>query len=267
LFLEIHFTVHYWVGGGHREPLRMIIQGTVGTGKSYLIGAIKHAMEIDSLPNKSPLLLLAPIGVATFNISASTIHSALCIPVRDMNDLQGSCLISLQEEIKHVKYILIDEMSFIGKNLLKSIDARLQQAFPEHSTVFFGGRSVILVGDLGQLPPVMDKPAYACDGPVKELWRSFTKVVTLDTVFRQDGQSNDHKCFRHLLMNVRDANPTLEDWKLLMTRIDRKMDASTKELFDKEIHLFATNDDVHNHNKHCLRSLNLPVAHVVLLQE
>ena len=77
----------------------MIIQGTAGTGKSYLIGAIKHAMETDSLPNKSPLLLLAPTGVAAFNISASTIHSALKIPVRDMIELQGSRLISLQEEM------------------------------------------------------------------------------------------------------------------------------------------------------------------------
>jgi hypothetical protein len=64
-------------------------------------------------------------------------------------------------------------------------------------------------------------------------------------------------------MNVRDANPTLEDRRFLMTRIDRKMDGSTKELFYKEIHLFATNDDVHNHNKRCLRSLNLMVAHSV----
>jgi hypothetical protein len=58
-------------------------------------------------------------------------------------------------------------------------------------------------------------------------------------VFRQDGQSNEQKCFRHLLMNVRDAMPTIEDWKLLMTHTYTSLDASTKESFDKEIHLFA----------------------------
>ena len=255
--------LEHYRGRHHKEPLHMIIQGTAGTGKSYLIGAIKHAMETDSLPNKSPLLLLAPTGVAAFNISASTIHSALKIPVRDMIELQGSRLISLQEEMRHVKYILIDEMSFIGRNLLTHIDARLRQAFPENANVPFGGRSIILVGDLGQLPPVMDKPAYACEGHAKELWNLFITVVTLDTIFRQDGQSNDQRRFRYLLMNVRDAIPTLEDWKLLMERTDTNMNGSTKELFDKSIHLFSTNDDVHNHNKRCLRSLNRPVARSV----
>jgi hypothetical protein len=62
--------LEHYRGGGHKEPLCMIIQGTTGTRKSYLIGAIKHALEIESLPHKSPLLLLAPTSVATFNISA-----------------------------------------------------------------------------------------------------------------------------------------------------------------------------------------------------
>ena len=64
-------------------------------------------------------------------------------------------------------------------------------------------------------------------------------------------------------MNVRDAIPTIEDWKVLMTRTDSNLDASTKESFNKAKHLFATNDDVHNHNKHCLVSLNHPVARSV----
>ena len=84
-----------------------------------------------------------------------------------------------------MKYILIDEMRFIGRNLLTHIDARLRQAFPESAYVPFGGRSIILVGDLGQLPPVMDKPVYACEGHVKEIWNLFSTVVTLDTVFRK----------------------------------------------------------------------------------
>ena len=47
-----------------------------------------------------------------------------------------------------------------------------EDAFPKKSYVPFGGRSIILVGDSGQLPLVMDKPIYACDGQVKVLWNS-----------------------------------------------------------------------------------------------
>ena len=61
-------------------------------------------------------------------------------------------------------------------------------------------------------------------------------------------------------MNIRDVVPTIEDWKLLMTRTNTSVHATLKNSFDKEIHLFATNDDVNCHNKHLLRSLNCPIA-------
>ena len=97
--------------------------------------------------------------------------------------------------MRHIKYILIDELSFIGRKLLTYIDVRLRQAFLENSNVPFGGRSNILVGDLGQLSPIMDIPTYACDGPAKEVWKTFRTIVTLDIVLRQNGQSNDQKRF------------------------------------------------------------------------
>jgi len=90
--------------------------------------------------------------------------------------------------------------------------------------------------------------------------RWYCTVVTLDTVFRQDGQGQDQKRFRHLLMNVRDAIPTVDDWRLLMNRTDASLDHSTRETFDQAMHLFATNEDVNNHNKRCLLSLNRPIA-------
>ena len=109
------------------DPLRMIIQGTAGTGKSYLIGAIKNTLANLSHPGKSPLLLLAPTGVAAFNISATIVHYALHIPIKEINPFRGPSLINLQEELRSVKYILIDEMSFIGK---KSINQNRFNTLP-----------------------------------------------------------------------------------------------------------------------------------------
>ena len=165
------------------DPQRMIIQGTAGTQKSYLIGSIQNTLENLSHPGKSALILLAPTGVAAFNISTRTVHYALYIPIKEINPLRGSSLINIQEDFLNVKYILIDEMSFIGKNLLIKIDSRLRLAFPENANIPFGGRSIILVGDLGKLPHVMDKPIYASEGIAKELWNTFTIVLTLDIVF------------------------------------------------------------------------------------
>ena len=79
------------------------------------------------------------MGVATFNIGASTIHSKLRIPIKEFTELQGIRLTHFQEELSHIKYILIDEMSFLGERLIQNIDSRLRQAFPENSHKTFGG--------------------------------------------------------------------------------------------------------------------------------
>ena len=78
-------------------------------------------------------------------------------------------------------------------------------------SISFGGRSIILVGDLGQFTFVMDKLVYAYEGLAKGLWNSFTIVVILDIVFRQDGQRNEEKCFQYFFMNVRDVLPMVEN--------------------------------------------------------
>src|SRR6266511_1155740 len=84
------------------EPLKIIISGTAGIGKSYLIQAIRcRLLEIarNNRPNvKSPILVLALTGVAAFNIYGATIHSALSIPVNGTNfDIGGERLKQLQK--------------------------------------------------------------------------------------------------------------------------------------------------------------------------
>lgn len=84
---------HYQVGE-IVDPLCMIVQGTVGTRKSYLIGGISKYLKKVAMPNQSSLLLLAPTGVATFNIGGSTIHSKLKILIKDFMQLEGTHLTS-----------------------------------------------------------------------------------------------------------------------------------------------------------------------------
>lgn len=52
-------------------------------------------------------------------------------------------------------------MSYIRQNMLTNIDSILRWDFQENVIIPFSGRSIILVGDLGQLPLVMGKPVYA----------------------------------------------------------------------------------------------------------
>lgn len=54
-------------------------------------------------------------------------------------------------------YLLIDEYSMLGQTTMGWIHRRYRQA-TELQEVLFGGKSVILIGDPVQLPPVGDKP-------------------------------------------------------------------------------------------------------------
>lgn len=107
-------------------------------------------------------MLLAPTGVAAFNIHGSTIHLSFSIPVSAKTfDLGGENLKSLQAKLDSMYYFVIDEKSMVGHRMFALIDLRLRQAFPNHRNQVFGGQSIILVGDFGQLPPVLDEPMYS----------------------------------------------------------------------------------------------------------
>lgn len=78
-FLEIAGMIHNVLTGLHVKPLRIIIMGTAGTGKSLLIKVIRSKLQRMAEEIVTPVLVLAPTGVAAFNIGGMTIHSALSI--------------------------------------------------------------------------------------------------------------------------------------------------------------------------------------------
>ena len=128
--IAFDIIMHHLQSKEPKEPLKMIIQGTAGMGKSYLIHCIKEALSSQAKFVHSPILLLSPTGVASFNIHETTMHAGLKISIKDIRPLHGQSLTVFQEEMKHIHYILIDEMSFIGSRLFVQIESRLCEAFP-----------------------------------------------------------------------------------------------------------------------------------------
>lgn len=73
------------------EPFHINVDGTAGTGKSFLIWAISKALrEIyeDELQGKDPVVRLAPTGISAFGIRGWTIHFGLGIPVKEGKEFQ-----------------------------------------------------------------------------------------------------------------------------------------------------------------------------------
>ena len=175
-----------------------IVIGEGGTGKSFLINAIRNYLKEKSI-------ITATTGKASFNINGVTIHSFLKLTVGKMSqkDLSGQSLNDLQNNLLMVDYIII-EYSMLGQTTLGWIDRHCRQATGLKNKLF-GGKSLILFGDPGQLPAVGDRPLYH-SRPSNEIaeqgflaYKMFNNVVILDVNRRVDGNSHDQTIFRSIL--------------------------------------------------------------------
>ena len=85
---------HFDDTSSERDSLCLIINGVAGTGKSYLINAIRNLLQ-------SRRAVTATTGKAAYNIRGVTIHSLLKLPMgsRGNKDLKRQSLCRLQESL------------------------------------------------------------------------------------------------------------------------------------------------------------------------
>ena len=130
---DVYDTVKVHFESGNEDPLHIIVNGTAGTGKSYLINCLRLFLG-------TSVKVAAPTGVAEFIIEGRTLHSLLHLPVRgDFKEMEGINLHNMQEDLSSTKYLIIDEVSMVSRKTFGMIDRRLRQAFPHKSQVLFGG--------------------------------------------------------------------------------------------------------------------------------
>ena len=249
---------HFTNNSPEQQPLHLIIIGVAGTGKSYLINALRNLLQ-----NKCQVS--ATTEKASYNINGVTIHSLLKLPVglKGFNDFAGQTLCRLQENLNGIDYILIDEYSMLCQSTFGWIDKRCKQATGSHDKIL-GGKSLTLIGDPGQLPPVGDKPLYHSK-PSSDIgeqgyqaYQMFDKVVKLTVNQRVQGNCPEQVQFRELLSRLRKGESTTDDWKLLLSR--QPSSVSNLNEFEDAIRLFYSNEQVANYNFNQLTKLNQPVA-------
>ncbi|KAL5698787.1 DNA helicase [Ranunculus cassubicifolius] len=248
------------------STIRLIVSGGAGTGKSTLINAIvSSATEL--FGNKKAVRVMAQTGVAAFNIGGSTIHHELGIygelGVHHYKDLEGETLGRMQEEFKDTKLLIVDEYSMIGRKLLAHMDFRCRNIF--FKDVWFGNLSVVLVGDIRQLPPVCDSTLYTEGGFYMQTrgrlsYLSFDKCIRLSQVFRQAG--GEQAVFRDALLRLSDGKSTFEDWELFKTRDLAALNQNERAEFRYALRLFPTRKAADHYNIESLRALNKPVARI-----
>ena len=163
---------NYKVGGYKKpDPLKLLLLGGPGVGKSFLIGELRAIMEKTTINSVScaytgcaasvldkarTISSLFSVGVPESNFSNTNTNkhnSNISIP-----ELKADKLTQLRHRLNEAHVVIIDEVSMIGAALLGKLHARLcQVATTENDrTMDFGGHCMVMVGDFYQIPPVGD---------------------------------------------------------------------------------------------------------------
>ena len=232
-----------------KDVMHIFITGPGGVGKSFLIKVLVEYMTLftASVSGCIPIAVLAPTGVAAFNIKGKTIHSALHLPVQhaystSYSELSAKSLKQIRSEFCNVHTILIDEVSMVSALMLEHIHLRLQSIF--NNDLPFGGLNIFLVGDFFQLRPVRGKFAFCHE----TLWPLFHPFF-LNTNLRQCRDTQ----FRDLLSRMRIGLINQSDIVLLKSRL-----TTTHNVEQNILHIFSTRESVRNHNTKIQSTLTSP---------
>lgn len=128
------------------------ITGKAGTGKSTFI----HYLTKNT---SKKILLVAFTGIAAINIGGQTIHSFFGFPLRPLLPEDEGVPIfkrffQKRKILENIDTIIIDEVSMLRADILEGLDYSLR-VNGGNPNKLFGGKQLIFVGDIFQLPPVV----------------------------------------------------------------------------------------------------------------
>lgn len=226
------------------KPLRFLMTGPGGTGKTYTIGTFQHLMARFGCAHL--IRFLAPTGNTAVNLpNGQTIHKACGISVYDDSDSGRHALrltVSLEkqgqlrDEWKNVEFLLVDEISLVGAQLLCDLDLILRCV--REVDDWFGGINIIFAGDFFQLPPVQATPLYK---PISK----FTKKTGSDAQARE----------RHGRIAWKQVDTVIELTEQKRMEHDKEFAEAVLRL---RLHEPLTQDDVDLFNSRVIKSYENP---------
>ena len=218
----------------------VFLTGKAGTGKSTFL---KYVCEI----TKKKHIVLAPTGIAAINAGGSTLHSFFKLPFYpllpdDPNfSLKGGKLHSFlkytsahRKLIKEVELVIIDEISMVRADIIDFID-KILRVYSQNMREPFGGKQILLVGDVYQLEPVLKNDEREIINrfyptPYFFSARVFNEIelisIELTKVYRQTD-----KVFVNVLDHIRTNTAGAADLQLLNTRYNAKIEENESDMY------------------------------------
>ena len=226
-----------------------LLQWKAGTGKSTLTN--------DLIKKHKHALVLGSTGIAAVNIWWKTVHSFFGLGVSDP-DPYIQWYISLPPEkaalLDRAPFIVIDEVSMLHSNVIDSIVSSSTLTLsrfkhdPSLQEIPFGGKLVIFVWDMFQLPPVVTdqrktkfrdryESAFFFDSYLFKDYPELIHNTELDFNYRQDWD----KEFAEILDRIRHGINTSKDLSIINSRLNHTV-------ADNAILLTGTNKAADHYN-------------------
>jgi hypothetical protein len=239
----------------------VFLTGKAGTGKStFLRYVCEHT--------RKKHIVLAPTGIAAINAGGSTLHSFFRLPFSPLLPDDPRFTLrdgKIHEFLKYTKahrkllyeveLIIIDEISMVRADIIDFID-RVLRIYSHNMRDPFGGKQMLMVGDVYQLEPVVKNDEREIlnrfyPSPFFFNARVFQEMelvsICLDKVYRQSDP-----VFIDVLDHIRTNTAQPAHLQLLNTRVGAKMSQTENEL---AITLATRRDTVDYINQHRLAEL------------
>jgi len=229
-----------------RDSHNVFLAGEAGTGKTFLVNAMREALPRDRYP------VVAPTGVAALLAKGCTIHRAFGIGRFD-GDVKKAVSKALSSRyvydfLRSIDGLFIDEISMASGKLLTVMEKIARAVKKEDAP--WGGLKIIAIGDFRQLPPVPDEEMRANNTQqrdwafLSQTWdeSNFTPAVLRTSIRQEDA------AFSKLINRIRVGDLTLGVRKFLDDRVLDHDDETT-------LRLVGTNAKADGHNQRCLSNL------------
>jgi len=229
------------------------LTGRAGTGKTTFLCNVQEKIDKN-------FIVLAPTGIAAINAGGETIHSFFGFPLHVL--YPGTIAEANREKVlmlKSVDTIIIDEVSMVRCDIIDAIDYNLRRL--THSSLPFGGKQIVFVGDMFQLPPVVTKGEDR--SILKELYgdgmpyffkadvfkRMSLPTIEFEKVYRQEDED-----FLSILNNVRSGFCSESDLEKLNSHVGSDCVGN-----DMAITLSSVNREAKAINDSMLESIDKPL--------
>ena len=204
----------------------LFLTGKAGTGKSTFLRYVVQN-------TKKKYVILAPTGIAAINAGGQTLHSFFKLPFHPL--LPNDSRYNVRNMRKTLKYngelvkllrelelIIIDEISMVRADIIDFID-RVLRIYCRNMREPFGGKQLLLVGDIFQLEPVVKEDEWRLMQPFyasayffsAKVWQQMQLVsVELRKVYRQSDSE-----FIAILDRIRENAATDADLNAINSRV------------------------------------------------